>query len=385
MAAVELDERTLFFVIGLLTALLALVSWGLRVGLGSRAIGVGVWALALACMSVPAWLLMGFGVAIVPMAQNAFWVPSMVLTGYAISVFFGRAGSGRVWFVAGLLFYAASALLSLNAEQAAARIVLLSVGHVVCVVLALRGLWLGAHSRRDLGAVLMAVGLLLLIGASTYRGTSAALDGGGAVVFSAGAMVVPLFQSMLIVAMVAVTVGFMLLAADRLRRDMEQLATRDMLTGLLNRRGFAERSGALLAVARRRGESVAMALLDLDDFKQVNDQHGHEVGDCLLAEVGDVLGRLAREQDVVARMGGEEFVVLMPDTGLDGAVRVAERLRAALEERLCVGPEPRRVTASIGLAVRIAPTSVQSLYGVADRSLYLAKAAGKNRVAQPSG
>jgi diguanylate cyclase (GGDEF)-like protein len=380
----QLDERTLFFVIGLLTGLLALVAWGVRVGLGERASGVGLWAVALATITIPSLLLLVFASAVVPLMQNAFWVPSMVLTGYAVSVFFGRAGSGWAWIAAGLALYAVSALLSVRPTDASLRIVTLSAGHVAFVAVALRALWLGAPSRRDLGAVLMAVGLLLLIGASTYRGTSAALDGAGAVMFNAGALVVPLFQSMLIVALVAVTLGFMLLAADRLRRGMEQLATHDPLTGLLNRRGFADRSTPLLAAARRRSESVAMALLDLDDFKQVNDRHGHEVGDRLLVDVGLVLGDNAREQDVVARLGGEEFAVLMPDTGLDGAVRVAERLRAALEERLCIGGGAHRVTASVGLAVRIAPTSVQSLYGAADRSLYAAKSAGKNRVAEPA-
>lgn len=381
----QLDERTLFFTMGLLTGLLALVAWGVRTGFGERARGLGAWSLGMAAKAIPSLMIAMLPATTGPIAQNAFWVSSMVLAGFAITTFFQHAGPTWRWLLAGVVVYVGAALLSLRPQDAGSRIVLLSATHVVCSALALRALWLGASSRTALGAVLMAAGLGVLLASSVYRGLLALLGGGAAVAFSAGALAVPLFQSMLILSLLAVTLGLILLAADRLRRSIEQLATHDMLTGLLNRRGFADRSGALLAGARRRGESVALALLDLDDFKRVNDEHGHDVGDRLLADVGEVLGRNAREQDVVARLGGEEFAVLMPDTGLDGAVRLAERLRVALAERLRVDGGTQAVTASVGLAVRISPTSVQSLYSAADRSLYAAKAAGKNRVADPAG
>lgn len=377
----ELDERTLFFVMGLLTAMLALVAWGVRVGFGERARGLGSWALGLLANAVPSLSQVVMDSPPVPVVQNLFWVSSIVLSSYGISAFFRRAGPGWRWVAAGVGVYAIAALLSVRSDLAGVRIVVLSAAHVACSVIALRALWLGTSPRASLGAGLMATGLAVLMASSMYRGTVAALDGGIAVAFNVGAIAVPFFQSMLIPSLVAVTVGLVLLAADRLRRSVEQMATHDLLTGLLNRRGFADRSGVLLAGAKRRNEPVALALFDLDDFKQVNDRHGHEAGDRLLADVGDVLRAHAREQDVVARLGGEEFAVLMPDTTLESALRVAERLRASIAERPEVDGGSHRVTASVGLAVRVAPDQMQALYRAADGSLYAAKSAGKNRVA----
>jgi diguanylate cyclase (GGDEF)-like protein len=381
---VQLDERTLFFVMGLLTGLLAAVSWALRAGFGRQAAGVGPWVGALAAIAAVSLLLAVFESGVHFKVQNAFWVASIILTGYAVARFFGRAGRPWGWLASGVAVYAATALLLDTPPRAGLRIALLGAVNIVCALIGLRALWNGAPSRSEVGAVTMALGLLALIAASSYRSAGVLIDGAQSVRFFAGGSSAAVFQTLMIVGLLGITIGFMLLATDRLRRSVELLATHDMLTGLLNRRGFADRSGALLAGARRRGESVAMALLDLDDFKLVNDRHGHEVGDRLLADVGAALRDNAREQDVVARLGGEEFAVLMPDTGLDGAVRVAERLRQALAERLRVDGGSLRVTASVGLAVRIAPASVQSLYSAADRSLCAAKSAGKNRVAEPA-
>ena len=154
---------------------------------------------------------------------------------------------------------------------------------------------------------------------------------------------------------------------DRLRH----LATHDPLTGVRNRRGLDE------AVAAHH--EVAVLLCDLDHFKQVNDRFGHERGDAVLARFGALLRELAREDDVPMRLGGEEFCVILPRTGPEGAMSAAERLRTATTERLAA-LVPGGLTVSIGIATAAhGVLDARALMSAADRGLYAAKAAGRDR------
>ena len=159
--------------------------------------------------------------------------------------------------------------------------------------------------------------------------------------------------------------------------QLRDQATRDPLTGLGNRRVYRERVIAELARAKRYGSEFLIAVFDLDNFKQVNDQRGHAVGDHLLQATADILIHSTRQTDLVTRWGGEEFVVLMPETPLAGGLEVAQRIRKAIEAEL--GKDG--VTISGGLACY--PTNGEderTLFGYADRALYHAKAEGKNRI-----
>ena len=123
-------------------------------------------------------------------------------------------------------------------------------------------------------------------------------------------------------------------------------------------------------------------LVDLDDFKKVNDTHGHPAGDAVLRTVGEVLGAGVRQIDLAARYGGEEFVVLVPESDLAGALQLAKRLRLAISKARVELPNGRmlKVTASVGVAVKADLTSPEELIAAADDALYEAKRAGKNRV-----
>ncbi|MCE8014755.1 diguanylate cyclase [Halomonas sp. MCCC 1A17488] len=161
----------------------------------------------------------------------------------------------------------------------------------------------------------------------------------------------------------------------RLRR----LSDTDDLTGLANRRRLMTRLDEEIARSNRHGSPLSLMLLDLDHFKRINDTWGHLQGDQVLAEFATLCHQLLREEDIIGRLGGEEFAVLLPLTPLVASHPLAERLRHAIAAH-DFGIEAGQVTASIGLAEYRLGESRDTLIGRADRSLYAAKHQGRNRV-----
>lgn len=168
----------------------------------------------------------------------------------------------------------------------------------------------------------------------------------------------------------------------RLMQRLRHLSQHDALTGLLNRRAFGQRLEAEHARQHRHPAPMALLALDLDRFKTVNDRWGHAAGDAVLVAAAGVLDGAARRVDATARMGGEEFALLLPGTDLAGANQLAERLLEAFC-RLTVPYEGEllRITASIGVAASDDPAEDnEEIFRRADRALYLAKAGGRDRV-----
>ena len=168
-----------------------------------------------------------------------------------------------------------------------------------------------------------------------------------------------------------------------LHETVERQAVTDELTGLFNRRRFQEAMATEVERSKRFGQPVGLVLLDLDDFKNVNDTYGHQQGDLVLREVARVLRETSREIDEPARYGGEELAVVLPGTDLEGAYNLAERVRAGIEELalpLLDGDGILRVTASFGVATLPGSADdMRDLVAAADEALYRAKRAGKNR------
>ncbi len=167
-----------------------------------------------------------------------------------------------------------------------------------------------------------------------------------------------------------------LLRAFRWTEEQASEARIDALTGLANRRALEEILAAEISRAQRFKHELAVVLLDLDRFKEINDSSGHAAGDVMLRAVSRLLISLARQEDTVARWGGEEFVVVLPETDLAGAQRFAERLRRTIEAH-AVGE--MKTSASCGVATMLPEDTVEELLGAADRALYQAKANGRNR------
>jgi diguanylate cyclase (GGDEF)-like protein len=168
----------------------------------------------------------------------------------------------------------------------------------------------------------------------------------------------------------------------RLHRIVERQALIDGLTGLANRRQAEETLAAELARLERFGGPLAVVVADLDWFKDVNDRYGHPAGDGVLREFAALLEETVRDVDLAARWGGEEFMLILPGTDLEGGARVAERVRAALAARIVLSPvgTPIPITASFGVAATPPATTAAELFAAADAALYEAKRNGKNRV-----
>jgi len=193
----------------------------------------------------------------------------------------------------------------------------------------------------------------------------------------------------------AVEVGVMLEASIwalalglRLRRDREdrthalQLAQHDQLTGLCNRRGFLARATPLHVEATRSGATLSAILLDIDHFKAINDAYGHEAGDSTLVAVAHQLHDMCRADDIIARWGGEEFLILLPGMGHAVATDCAERLRVAMEGMVVELANGTAIvaTASFGVASATPGSSLEDMLRDADAALYAAKQGGRNRV-----
>lgn len=171
----------------------------------------------------------------------------------------------------------------------------------------------------------------------------------------------------------------------RLAERLRELSCRDGLTRLLNHRAIHDRLGEELARAERHGQSLSLVLCDLDHFKEVNDRRGHLMGDAVLRAAASAMRNTLRSSDAIGRHGGEEFMVVLPETGLEAARNVAERLRAGVQAATITtaGGIVLSVTASFGIAARgefPSPVKASALLSLADHRLYSAKAAGRNCV-----
>ena len=164
-------------------------------------------------------------------------------------------------------------------------------------------------------------------------------------------------------------------------RLLEKEAATDALTGLPNRRTFDAAGSALVLEAKTTGRSVALLMIDLDRFKQVNDRWGHDVGDSVLRKAAGVVASEVRGGGLAARYGGEEIAILLPDVAEDEALRISERIRLAVKQNVYhMHPDLLSVTVSIGVASRQGEClEFTKLFSAADRALYAAKAGGRNQ------
>lgn len=264
-------------------------------------------------------------------------------------------------------------------------------------------LWLWAgwtalrHTRRGFHPLFLGVAACTAVEAAGWAlrgvlilreqpaGLMTALDGSGisAVVVSANGWLV----GVVFVATGALVMLYVLLVTFRLAERLRAQAVRDPLTGALNRRGFEDRTGRLASLSAQLGQSVALLVIDVDHFKNVNDTHGHHVGDLVLKALAQLVHRAKRETDIFARLGGEEFCLVLPGTDVPGARVFADRLRRSFETlEIDTGRSFLSCTMSVGVAyasareLALGQVDAVDLLRHADEALYEAKRAGRNRV-----
>lgn len=176
----------------------------------------------------------------------------------------------------------------------------------------------------------------------------------------------------------------MLLKIYRIEEEMRELASHDSLTGLLSRHAFFENAHNYVSLAKRDKSSFSVAIVDLDYFKSINDQYGHPAGDAVLKLFADVVNSVSRRSDIIGRLGGEEFALILPSTNAGEAYEFAGRLHNAIGKAvLKYKDDIIQYTASVGLASHESDSedSIDTLLARADQALYQAKAAGRNRTA----
>lgn len=222
--------------------------------------------------------------------------------------------------------------------------------------------------------VVLYVTYLGMYAASRHYGVSAPLS-------ETGLWIVQTFNVAVVFAMAAYTARFYYGMVRSAERKLVELATKDSLTGLSNRGHMLALAEHEIARARRSGQHIALIIADIDHFKKINDGRGHEAGDKVLAHTGKLLASLCREQDVVARWGGEEFLILLPATVLASAHDIAERLRSEVAATPVVhGNSCASCSLSLGVTTLAPSESFNTAIARADRALYRSKAEGRNRV-----
>lgn len=236
-----------------------------------------------------------------------------------------------------------------------------------------------AHSRRALAAIFLFAAAFALVRLVVM------LDPWGAAIgdiVESGNWINVATPMMAGILPVVGTTAFLLMCSERVRRQWERAASTDYLTGLANRRTLADAGERAFARARRGEGSLAVAIIDIDHFKRVNDQYGHETGDLAIQYVATVLERQCRAGELPGRHGGEEFVVVATAAGVDEGRALGERLRQAVESTpFCADGIRLPITVSVGVAHLMAhDESFDRLLGRADAALYTAKTLGRNRV-----
>ncbi len=378
---------SLFLAIVLVSATLA-VAVGLVAERRQRD-GMFLWAAGLLAHTL-AYALFGLR-GVVPDAlsvvlANGLLAATFALFGESLCQFHGRRPPRLLLWVP-VPVTLALFLVLVDALQARLTVGPLIYAAQLSVLLALLlAAWRSTVGR---GQYFLFAGLLLLLPMLVVR---AAIAVGGAVelaTFRSSGLSQSLTFVVVLSSTLLTTLGFVLMGKERADHRNRQLAMLDDLTGLPNRRHTLQALAQQAAQARRGVQSLTLLMVDVDHFKRVNDEHGHLVGDAVLRHVARTLRGRLRDQDLLGRFGGEEFLAILPGTAAHGGGLVlAEALRAAVAERGCpvAGTAGLALTISVGVAELPAGAELgtDSLICAADQAMYRAKAGGRNRV-EPAG
>jgi diguanylate cyclase (GGDEF)-like protein len=349
-----------------------------------KSLTLSTWAVAKQCQAV-GWFLLYFR-GVVPELLAGPLANAVLLAGFALDAGALWQGFGRTrWrnYLYPALSLAIGVLLAFHILETAPAIRIaagsLFVGFFFLAgVLALARAWRAGSMLRRFLVVAMFLLTLMVVG----RGLLTAAFPDGISWVSPNLMQLLGFGGFYLM-MLTNAFGYLLLSREKLQSELARLETTDALTDVPNRRGFYQALGPWMALARRPGLPTAMIILSLDQFKRVNDSYGHAAGDAALKTMVETCKKQLRDSDLMGRLGGAEFAIQLPRTGLEDAMMVAERIRRAIEampvkaERAMI-----KLTASMGVTTIRAEDSTVSLFKRADEALQAAKVRGENQVAQ---
>jgi diguanylate cyclase (GGDEF)-like protein len=378
----NLDQATLFLVVTVVGLLMAFwvcfMAWG-----QPRNHALWAWALALLAYTAShvnfglrAWL----PEAIFLVAGSGFYAVSLVLMLLAVRRFQGVAQLGR-WHLSPL--WLVPLICTLLTHYSTLRVVSTALIFAAQIGLIMAALLDRSQPQHGRGRYILVGAFGVMCLALLARAAAAATGLIDTQSWSASSQsLAPVFLISLC-AVLSITLGFVYMTMERAEQRNFELAMKDMLTGLANRRAIGDQLQSTVARAQRQGQYLSVLMLDIDHFKRVNDNYGHQAGDVVLRAVAQALQSRLRAQDQIGRFGGEEFLAILPDTSLEGALVLAEALRAAVEATPTQwGAHRISTTISIGVrggAITGADTA-DSLVAAADAALYRAKQGGRNRV-----
>jgi len=375
----NLDVRSVILVAGALSLLMAMVLFFLRRSFPPSIRGLGEWAAGPAVIFVATLLFGARGV--IPDLFSVLLANLLLLGGAAMLYFgsqrfFGLPPSIRLWGVLILLALLVLAWFALVRPHYGVRVAI--VGAMMTLLSLLHARLILQRGTRDIGSYVAGGALLLLALSQAMRCVSAFDLAAGDRILDNTLPMQTAFVTINAFTILMTTIGMVLMATDKLRSELEHLATHDSLTGILNRRAMIEACTLELARCRRNHHVMALLVIDLDHFKAINDTHGHQMGDRVLIDFVARVAPLLRQPDRLGRFGGEEFVVLLPETSLDEARIVAERIRSRIAAEAAGLPN---CTASIGVTIsRVDDADLDDIIARADTALYQAKNGGRNRV-----
>lgn len=373
-----LDIRTLVVMLVVSSLLMAVtLTVGIKTG---RPAGFAKWNTGLALVAL-GWLLVVFR-GVLPDFITIAVADGLLITGFCLElaaiIEFGGGSAPRLLLIApGLLVFL---LLIPLMDNYVGTTLLMSFALVALFgAVAVAAVRFGPHGGpgRWILAVACLVSTIMLIVRAAQIGLSPEIYTSVYV----GSHIQSLTFIALFASTIVVPVGFLLMHRERDEVALNKLATVDALTGLFNRRAFLELAAREIARVRRLKSPYAVLMLDLDLFKHVNDDYGHQAGDQVLADFAAAAMHCVRTEDLVGRYGGEEFCILLPGAAMQQATAIAERLRKAVSQRP-LGNLPRVTTVSIGVAVCSGAfvVSLDAAIRRADEALYRAKHEGRDRV-----
>jgi diguanylate cyclase (GGDEF)-like protein len=374
-----IDIRTFMLVLAIGNIGFAILMVGYaRTAAANPAIRVWCWAkLVLGCAHLAGWLRPDFPHPALIVAGNSALVLGTAIEVSAYSIFFGFAKWRRVLYPATALALLVLHAARFNGGTPNQMIVLMSV--ILALLTAAMAVILLRHgAHRSMLRRIIGVNDFIFSGVMCLRAY-------GGMVNDHIALFTPSFEQSATyltgyLVMIVNGFGFLLLCKQKDDEKMAQLATTDSLTGLVNRRAFFERTESARLLATRQSSPIALMMIDIDHFKRINDHFGHATGDEALCVFAATAQQTLREHDIMGRLGGEEFALVLPGTDLDGALQAAERLRSAVAGAVLPSSERYKMTVSIGVVVIDPSEHINAALARADQALYAAKSGGRDRV-----